>query len=385
MESTGVYWIPLYQILETRGFQVFLVNAQHIKNVPGRKSDVSDCQWVQYLHSIGLLKASFRPPDEICVIRSLWRHRESLVQMAAEHMMHMQKALSQMNLQLHHVFSETTGVSGLAILDAILAGERDPAKLASLCNWRVRSSRKTVAKSLEGDYRPEHLFALRQSLVGYRFYQKLLFEVDQELERSMRDLPRAVGAPVQMPPRTKTCIYQRAGNEPAFDLKAELFRIAGVDLTDVPGISTITAHTILMKVGPDMSRFRNASAFVSWLGLCPGKQVSGGTVLSTRSRKVKNRAAIALRLGAHCLYRAQNYLGEFHRKMKWRLGPPAAVTATAHKLAHIVYHMLSTKDPYSESVLVQCDRQASTRAEIRLRRQAANLGFQLTPVSELDS
>jgi transposase len=242
MESTGVYWIPLYQILEARGFQVFLVNAQHVKNVPGRKSDVSDCQWIQYLHSVGLLKASFRPPDEICVIRSLWRHRESLVQMAAEHIMHMQKALSQMNLQLHHVLSEITGVSGLAILDAILAGERDPAKLASLCNWRVRSSRETVAKSLEGDYRPEHLFTLRQSLVGYRFYQKLIFEVDQELELKMHALPRAEGAPEQMPPRTKAWIYQRAGNEPAFDLKAELFRIAGVDLTDVPGISAITAH-----------------------------------------------------------------------------------------------------------------------------------------------
>ncbi len=272
MESTGVFWIPLYQILETRGFQVFLVNAQHIKNVPGRKSDVSDCQWIQYLHSVGLLKASFRPPDEICVIRSLWRHRESLVQMAAEHIMHMQKALSQMNLQLHHVLSEITGVSGLAILDAILAGERDPAKLASLCNWRVRSSHETVAKSLEGDYRPEHLFTLRQSLVGYRFYQKLISEVDQELELGMRELPRAEGAPEQMPPRTKACIYQRAG--------------------------TITAHTILMEVGPDVSRFRNASAFASWLGLCPERQVSGGKILSTRSRKVKNRAAIALRLGA---------------------------------------------------------------------------------------
>jgi transposase len=185
--------------------------------------------------------------------------------------------------------------------------------------------------------------------------------------------------------RSRTCIYQRAGNEPAFDLKAELFRIAGVDLTDVPGISTLTAHTILMEVGPDISRFRNASAFASWLGLCPEKQVSGGKILSTRSRKVKNRAAIALRLGAHFLYRAKNYLGEFHRKMKWRLGAPAAVTATAHKLARIAYHMLSTKEPYSESILVQCDRQASTRVEVRLRRQAANLGFQLTPVPELDS
>jgi len=385
MESTGVYWIPLYQILETRGFQVFLVNAQHVKNVPGRKSDVSDCQWIQYLHSVGLLKASFRPPDEICVIRLLWRHRESLVQMAAEHTMHMQKALSEMNLQLHHVLREITGMSGLKILDAILAGERDPMKLASLCNWRVRSPRETVAKSLEGDYRPEHLFALRQSLVGYRFYQTLISEVDQELELKIRKLPRATGGSEQMPPRTKACIYQRAGNEPAFDLKAELFRIAGVDLTDVPGISTITAHTIVMEVEPDVSRFRNASAFASWLGLCPEKQVSGGKVLYTRSRKVKNRAAIALRLGAHYLYRAKNYLGEFHRRMKWRLGAPEAVTATAHKLARIVYHMLSTKEPYSENVLVQCDRQASTRAEMRLRRQAANLGFQLTLAPELDS
>jgi transposase len=299
--------------------------------------------------------------------------------------MHMQKALSQMNIQLHHVLSEITGVSGFAILDAILAGEREPVKLASLCNWRVRSSRETVAKSLEGDYRPEHLFTLRQSVVGFRFYQRLIAEVDQELELRMRELPRREGAPEQIPPRTKKCIYQRAGNEPAFDLKAELFRIAGVDLTDVPGISTITAHTILMEVGPDMSRFRNASAFASWLGLCPEKQVSGGKVLSTRSRKVKNRAAIALRLGAHCLYHAKNYLGEFYRKMKWRLGAPEAVTATAHKLARIIYHMLSTREPYSESVLARCDQQVNMRAETRLRKQAANLGFQLTRVPKLDS
>ena len=210
MESTGVYWIPLFQILETRGFEVFLVNAQHVKHVPGRKSDVSDCQWIQYLHAVGLLKASLRPADQICVIRSLWRHRESLVQMAAEHTMHMQKALSQMNVQLHHVLSDITGVSGMAILDAILSGERDPVKLAALCNWRVRSSRETVAKSLEGDYRREHLFALQQSLVGFRFYQTLIPEVDRELEATMRQLPRAEGAPDQLPPRTKKCIYQKA-------------------------------------------------------------------------------------------------------------------------------------------------------------------------------
>ena len=187
-----------------------------------------------------------------------------------------------------------------------------------------------------------------------------------------------------MPPRTKEWIYQRAGNEPAFELRSEMFRIAGVDLTDVPGISALTPYTILMEVGPDVSRFRDASAFASWLGLCPEKQVSGGKVLYSRSRKVKNRAAIALRLDAHCLYRAKNYLGEFHRRMKWRLGGPEAVTATAHKLARIVYHMLSTKEPYSEDVLVRCDRLASKRAEVRLRKQAANLGYQLTPMPETD-
>jgi len=266
MESTGVYWIPLYQILETHGFEVFLVNAHHVKNVPGRKSDVSDCQWIQYLHSVGLLKASFRPPDEICVLRSFWRHREGLVRMAAEHIQHMQKALSQMNLQLHHVLSDIVGVSGTAILDAILAGERDPATLANLCNRRIRSPRQTVAKSLEGDYRPEHLFVLRQSLTAYRFYKHLMAEVDLELEQRMRELPRAEHAPDKRPSGTKKRIYQRAGNEPSFDLKAELFRIAGVDLTDVPGISTLTAHTVLMEVGTDVSRFRNASAFASWLG-----------------------------------------------------------------------------------------------------------------------
>lgn len=382
MESTGVYWIPLYQILETQGLEVFLVNAHHVKNVPGRKSDVSDCQWIQYLHSVGLLKASFRPPDEICVLRSLWRHREGLVQMAAEHVQLMQKALSQMNLQLHHVLSDIVGVSGMAILDAILAGERDPVKLASLCNRRVRSSRQTVAKSLEGDYRSEHLFALRQSLAAYRFYKQLMAEVDLELEQKMRNLPRAERAPDKRPTGTKKRIYQHAGNEPAFDLKEELFRIAGVDLTDVPGISTLTAHTILMEVGTDVSRFRNASAFASWLGLCPEKQVSGGKVLYTRTRKVKNRAAIALRLGAHCLYHAQNYLGDFYRKMKWRLGAPAAITATAHKLARIIYHMLSTRQPYSEDVFARCDQQAGIRAEKRLRKQAAELGFQLAPITE---
>ena len=209
MESTGVYWIPVFQILEVRGFEVFLVNAHYLKSVPGRKSDASDCQWIQYLHSVGLLQGSFRPPDEICAIRTLWRHRQSLLQMAAEHILHIQKALNQMNVQVHHVLSDITGFSGLAILDAILAGERDCVRLAQLCHPSVKSSRDKVAQALEGDYRPEHVFTLRQSLAGYRYYQKQITELDEEIVRLMKDLPSAPDVEAKIPNRTKRTRYQR--------------------------------------------------------------------------------------------------------------------------------------------------------------------------------
>jgi len=380
MESTSVYWIPLHQILEARGFEVYLVNAQHVKNVPGRKTDVSDCQWIQYLHSVGLLRASFRPPASICAIRSLWRHRGSLIQMAAEHVMHIQKALDQMNLQVHRVLSDITGLSGVRILEAILAGERDSAKLASLCHSRVRSSRDIVAKSLEGDYRPEHVFALRQSLAGYRYYQGLIAEVDQEIQRNLAELKSAANADSKPPKRTQKKSHQRQHYDPtSFDLSAELYRIFGVDLTDVPGISAVTAHTILCEIGPDVSRFRNASAFASWLGLCPEQQISGGRVLYTKSRRVRNRAALALRVGANSLHHAKNYLGEFFRQIARKLGKPQAITATAHKLSRIVFHLLNTKEPYDETVFKQSDEETLKRAEVRLRRYAAQLGFQVVP------
>ena len=379
MESTGVYWIPVFQILEERGFEVYLVNAQSVKHVPGRKTDVCDCQWIQHLHSVGLLRASFRPPAEICAVRSLWRHRDSLVQMAAEHIRHMQKALDQMNLHLHHVLSTVTGLSGMAILDAILEGERNPLRLAELCHRTVKSSRDTVAKALEGDYRSEHLFALRQSLSGYRYYQKLISETDTEVQMVLRQLATSESAQPELPAQTKRRPPKRQKNEPIFDLRKELYRIVGVDLTDVPGISVVTAHTIVSEIGTDVTRFRNASAFASWLGLCPEKAVSGGKVLYTRSRKVKNRVAIALRSGAQCLYHAQNYVGEFYRRMKRKLGGPEAVTATAHKLARIVYHMLRTKEAYNETVLLKSDEDITRKAEARLRRHAAKLGFQVVP------
>ena len=350
MESTSVYWIPVYQILESRGIEVCLVNARYVKNVPGRKSDVSDCQWIQYLHSVGLLRASFRPPGEICAIRSLWRHRSSLIQMAAEHVLHMQKSLDQMNLQVHHVLSDITGVSGLRIIDGILAGDRDPVNLAKLCHARVRSSQDTVARSLEGDYRPEHVFTLRQSLDGYRYYQQLIQEVDGEIGRQMADL-KTEASKSAPPPQTKKKPYQRQHYEPTtFDLRAELYRVFGVDLTDVPGISAVTAHTILCEVGTDVAQFRNASAFASWLGLCPDRQITGGKVLFTKTRRVRNRLSLALRMGAHSLHHTDNYLGEFFRRMSRRLGRPQAITATAHKIARIVFHLLNTKEPFDETV-----------------------------------
>jgi len=382
MESTGVYWIPLFQTLEERGFEVYLVNAHYLKNVPGRKSDASDCQWIQYLHSVGLLRGSFRPSNEICAIRALWRHRGSLLQMASEHIMHMQKALSQMNVQIHHVLSDITGVSGQAILDAILEGERDPVTLAQLCHKRVKSPREKVAKALEGDYRAEHLFTLKQSLEGYRFYQKLIAKLDVEIRKLMEDLPGTVGSEASVPPRTKHTVFQRQGNDPDFDLRGQLYRIAGVDLTDVPGISAATAQVIITEIGPDLSRFRNASAFASWLGLCPEKRVSGGKILSCRTRKVKNRAAIALRMGANSLCRAQGYFGEFFRRMRARLGTAQAVTATAHKIARVLYHVLITKQPYNETIFHRLDEQAHQRAEARLRKHAASLGLQLIPSTD---
>jgi transposase len=376
MESTSVYWIPLFQVLEERGLDVCLVNAQYVRNVPGRKTDVSDCQWIQYLHSVGLLRASFRPAAEICAIRSLWRHRGSLIEMAAEHVLHIQKALDQMNLQIHRVLSDITGQSGQRILDAIVTGQREPVLLARLCHARVKSRHDTIAKALEGDYRTEHVFALRQSLAGYRYYQELIAEVDREIGRHLADLRTGSDADAKVPAQTKKTKHRRQHHEPtAFDLRSELYRIFGVDLTDVPGISAVTAHTILCEVGTDLTQFRNASAFASWLGLCPEKQISGGKVLYTKSRRVKSRVALALRIGANSLHHAKNYLGEFFRRIVRRLGKAQAITATAHKLARIVYHLVTTKEPYTEEVFHTCEEEMLRRAEIRLRKQAAQLGF----------
>ena len=378
MESTGVFWIPLFQILEDHGFRVCLVNARHVKNVPGRKTDVSDCQWLQYLHSVGLLRASHRPTQTICAVRSIWRHRESLVQMAAVHIQHMQKALDQMNLQLHHVISDITGTTGLAIISAVLDGERNPENLATLRDPRIVASRETIARALVGDYRAEHLFTLRQSLQAYRQYQQWIAACDSEIERQLQVLPG------NLPDDPKALSKPRdhhkpRRNEPRFDLRSQLYRVFGVDLTAVPGVSSLTAHTLLTEVGPDLRRFPNAAAFASWLGLCPDNRISGGRVLSVVTRKVKNRLTIALRMAAQSLHRSQSYLGQYFRRMRIRLGTPPAITAAAHKLARVLCHLITTRQPYEESTFATMEERARQRQLLRLTKQAARFGFQLVP------
>lgn len=375
MESTGVFWIPLFQILEDRGFEVCLVNARHVKNVPGRKTDVLDCQWLQYLHSVGLLHASFRPQQAVCALRALLRHRDSLVQMSSRHIQHVQKALSQMNVQLHHVISDITGATGLAILDAILGGERNPKALAKLRDRHIQASAETVAKSLVGDYRPEHLFTLRQSLAAYRYCQQLIQDCDSEIERQLEDFESKTDPPPMRSPQKSSARRQAQEN-----LTHEHWRILGVDLTAVPGISSPTVQVLLAEIGPDWSKFRSASAFASWLGLCPHNAISGGQVLSSKTRKVNNRAATALRLGAQALHHSQSYLGEYYRRMRAKLGAPKAIVATAHKLARILYHLITTREPYEESVFAALEIKSKQRAQARLEAQARAFGFRLAPV-----
>ena len=371
MEATGVYWIPLFQILEDRGFEVCLVNARHVKNVPGRKSDVQDCQWLQYLHSVGLLNASFRPPADICAVRSLMRHRESLMRTACQHLLRVQKSLDQMNVQLHHAVTDITGTTGLAILDAIVAGERDPKALARLRDYRCKKSEAAIAKALRGDWREEHLFTLRQSLQAWRFHQSLMTDCEQEIAALMADLEDRPGEPEPEPgePPKKT------RDEP---MRQQLREKFGVDLTAVEGVSIQTCLTFLSEVGTDVDKFASAEHFASWMGLCPDNRITGGRTHAAHTRKVQNRLATALRMAAQSLHRSKAGLGDWFRRIKSKLGTKAAVTAAAHKLARILWAMIKYRRPYEPSRLGNPEL-VRARKERYLRRQAEQLGFTLTP------
>lgn len=376
MESTGVYWIPLFELLEGRGFTVYLVNARHVKNVSGRKSDVLDCQWLQQLMSFGLLSGAFRPKDEICALRAVTRLRDTLLGYQARHVQHMQKALTQMNVQLANVISDIVGETGQKIVRAIIAGERDGAKLAKLRNVRIRASEAEIAKSLRGNWRAEHLFALEQAMALFDAYAERLAECDRQLDTMMTALQReGAGEPGKARRRG------RAKNAPKFDVRAQLFGMCGVDLTRIDGLDTTTALKVIAEVGPDLSRFKSAKHFASWLGLCPGTKISGGKVLSGATKRTANRAAQALRLAAAALRSSHSALGAYYRRMCSRLDRPQAVTATAHKLARLIYTMLTKGTEYTDQGQDYYEERYRQRVLHHLAKRAEKLGLQLTPIA----
>jgi transposase len=376
MQSTGVYWIALYDMLAERGVRVFVVNAQDTKNLPGRKTDIQECQWLLRLHAYGLLRNSFRPEEEILVMRTYWRQRQQHIGDASRCIQHMQKALTQMNVQLANVISDISGTTGLAILSAIVAGERDPWTLAKLRDPRVKASESTVAKSLEGNWRPELLFVLQQELESYRTFQSKIAECDRQLQRHYESM-QAKADPQQLAPVERD---KRAhGNVPAgFDLREELYRVTGVDLTAIDGINVLTAQTLLAEVGSDMSRFATEAHFVSFLDLSPKNKISGGKVVGRDRRKTKHRAGLALRLAAGTLLGSDTYLGAQYRRLRTKLGAPKARKAMANKLARIAYRMLKYGEKYvdqGKEFYEQKYRQLQIRM---LTKKAHELGLQLT-------
>ena len=378
MESTGVYWIPIYEILEARGLAVNLINAQQLKNVPGKKTDLLDAQWIQQLHTYGLLQASFRPEAEICALRALVRHRDNLVRYRAAHVQHMNKALQQMNLKLTSVLSNITGATGLRIIRAILAGEQDPHQLAQFRDTRCRHSEAEIAKALTGNYRPEHLFALQQAVELYDIYDDKMRACDQEIERHYAamepvvDLEQAPLAPAKTKRRPR-------GNELTIDARTYLYQIAGVDLTEIDGVDVVLAQKIIAEIGVDMTPWPTVKHFASWLRLCPYRDISGGRVLRTKTQKTTNPATLAFRMAAQAVSRSDSALGAHYRRMRAKLGPSQAIVATAHKMARIVYHMLKEKTPYQARSAAEYDAQRRQRAIQNLARKARRLGLQIVP------
>ena len=375
MESTGVYWIPLFELLESRGFEVFLVDARHVKNVSGRKTDVLDCQWLQQLHTYGLLSAAFRPAEAICALRAYTRQRNMLIKQASAHIQHMQKALSQMNIQLHNVISDITGETGMKIIRAIVNGERDPHLLATYRDYRCKSSPEIIQKSLTGHYRDEHVFALAQALELFDIYQNKILACDEQIEKSLSTFEKKKGA--DLPATKKTSSKRKSKNAPSFNVCSYLTGMIGADLTAIPGIEANTALKIISEVGLDLSRWKSSKQFASWLGLCPGNKVSGGKVLSGKSKRTGNYAASALRMAASTLHHSQSALGAFYRRLKYRIGAPKATTATAHKLAVIIYNMIQSRTEYVETGADYYEKQYRDRLIKNLSNRAKMLGFEL--------
>ena len=384
MESTGVYWIPVYDVLEQHGIQPCLVNPRNMKNVPGKRTDFHECQWIQHLHSMGLLHSAFRPDGGVCAVRSLMRHRNDLVEMASQHVQHMQKALTQMNLQFQHVISDITGVTGLAILDAIVAGERDPAVLAELRDPRIQASQDIIRKSLEGNWRAEHILALKQRLSLYRSYRDQINDCDKEIEKLVSAFEPRVDPehkPLPEDRKKKQRKRKKKSGSPDFDMRMEAYKLFGVDLTQIPGLMMLV-FMLFSEVGRDMSRWPTTAHFVSWLGLCPDNDLSGGKVLWRGARRTKSRAGTLFRLAAHSLHHDPSPMGDYLRRMKAKLGPAAAPTATAHKIAIIFFTMVSKQVEYDASLWAQRDTVREKRLEAKLKKQAAQRGYKLVPMDE---
>jgi transposase len=386
MESTGIYWIPTFEILEGRGLHVYLVNARHLKGVPGRKSDYQDCQWIQQLHTLGLLSASFRPDSEMCALRSYLRHRAQLIEHRAPPIAHMQKALQQMNIQLPQVISDLMGETGMAIIRAILAGERDGVKLAQLRHPGCQSSEETIAKALIGTWKDEHLFALQQSLALYDFYTQPVAACDKQIEQYYTTMkPRWAGPVVSSTSSAGKRRRQKNKNTPAFDVDAAIIRLTGVDLGALGGIGASLAQTILSEIGTAMSRWASSKHFTSWLGLAPHNDISGGKVLRSRTLPTHNRAGQAFRQAATAVARGPTAFGASYRRKRAKGGPRYAQVATAHKIARTVYHLLKQHEQYVERGASAYEAKQREREVVALRKKAARLGYQLVQPEPLQA
>lgn len=375
MESTGVYWIPLFQMLERNGFEVRLVNASHAKNVPGRKTDVKDCQWLQQLDTFGMLRGSFRPQAQMCVVRSYLRLRDTLSKDCNSLVQRMQKALTEMNIQIHRVISDITGLTGMSILRAILAGERDCLKLAQLKHPQIKSSSQQIAKALEGDYCPEHLFALQTALELYDHYQLKIMECDQRVEEALETFEAKVEVSVPDLSRLRSAQKRQEALR-----RHHLEQMTGADLTKLPGLDLLAVERILSEIGLDMNCWPSEKHFCAWLNVAPNNRISGGKILASKPRKNANRAAAALRLAAQSAMQSKTAVGAFIRRIKVRLGAPTAINAGAHKLARLLYRMLKFGKAYVETGQETYERLFKERMLRNLQRKARELGFHLIPM-----
>ncbi len=379
MESTGVYWIPLFQLLDARGFEVLLVNAHKVKNVSGRKDDESDCEWIRKLHSYGLLQGSFQPEENIRALRIYLRDRDTLVSCCASHVQRMQKALTQMNLQLHHVISDITGVTGMNIIREIVDGERDPQVLAVYRDKRIKADEKTIVKALEGDYLKEHLSSLKRYLQLYDFYQSQIEDCDRQIEDLLKTFPSLDDSPtdIQNVDKPNKRRKKRAANAPNFDVEKYILQITGVDLFAVDGFGANNLLGIIAETGIDMTKWKTEKYFTSWLRLSPNNKISGGKIISHHTQKTNNRANKLFRLAAQSLANSKCALGAFYRRLRYRIGPAKAIVATARKLAIIFYRMVRFKIEYHDIGAEQYEMKHRANQIKYLEKKAQALGLKL--------